>query len=275
MLFICLLFNLCVARDIILSAGIVNLEPGQNWEQYQLYKLYYDMKIITTSSILVYYITEDGNLDVYKSPNDQVTSEEFQFIVGQTIGLKSLPCLYCDSTIGVCANLSSRLENLYLNKDVFINDTITRALKYNWQGYTVDFEPDDDLDTDKLTSFIIEWNDELRKNNLILSIWIGAGTPYNMTLLFNTNISLVTMDTYYCDYTSFVDKVNNLESQNNISDLGFGLYSDYPVNETDFFDIIKWLSDSESNFKTNTLSIWASKIIPQWQSGLYYFLNLD
>jgi hypothetical protein len=275
-MFFFLLINLCISgsRDIILSAGIVNLAPGQNWHQYDLYKLYGSMKIITHSSILVYYITENGNLDVYSSPNDQVTSEEFQFIVGQTIGLKSLPCLYCDETIGLCNNLSSRLENLYANKNVFINDTIARAIKYNWYGYAVDFESgDNDLDADKLTSFIIEWNHELKKKNLTLVVWIGGGTPYNMTTLFNTDISLVTMDTYNCGYLDFISTASNLESQNVDSNLGFGFYGYYPNNNTEFFEIIKWLTDSYNN--TNIISIWASSILPQWYPGLYYFLNLN
>lgn len=265
------LLYLCYARDIILSAGLGNFSQQRLSSQYETYKLYAEMELITTASILVYNINIDGSLGIYNQ-NDLITSEKFQYMI-KDLGLKALPCLFCDSTIGACGDLSLRLENLFKHEQEFINETIYRAKKYGWEGYSVDFESYASYDIDKLTDFIINWQSALNDHGLILSVWIGA-LQYNYTVLFNTKINLVTMATYNQNYEDFVYIASQLQSATNISNIGYGFLTKaasgyYEISGNELMKIIKWLT----NTSAEVISIWSSIMSTDWYDGLRLFMR--
>jgi len=255
-------------KEVILSSGLGNWNHDQLLYQYNAYGAYANMKIITAASLLIYNLDDDGNLGVYETNDINWTAEKYQLDVSTNFKLKSVPCLYCDATQGMCINLSEKLEKLYKHQDEFIKGTITKP----WDGYVVDFEPDENVDKDKLTDFIIKWGIKLHTYNKTLTIWTGASTAYDMTKLNNISniINLISMDTYVNDYDTFINNAGNLIiSTNQIPRIGFGLLTDN-LPDTELIKIIKWLH----NIPCFGLSIWASIIPPSWYESLYSYLNL-
>lgn len=285
-LFILLTLIACISgRNVLLSSGLGGWTHAQLWNQYLSFRAYVNMNIINQVSILSYNIQDDGTLGTYNTNDPSFTSEQYQQFIKNELGVKSYPCLYCDATIGNCQNLTNRLQNLYQNQSGFINDTINRGIKYNYDGYVADFEPDSLIDWTQLTDFVLEWSNRLNDNNMTLSLWIGSGTPYDNRIYNNTNIILITMDTYQQSYDNFIIIASNLQTSSyNLSNIGFGLLTNYNfmnnksnnaltvknkiLDQSDIVDIISW-----SHFtNTQLLSIWASHIPPDWFIPLKMFV---
>lgn len=276
-------------REVILSAGLGNFTHEKLVTKINTFAAYKDMNIISGSSALVYFFGMNATLDTYNTSDPDISAEQFQLIL-RNKGLKAYPCIYCDSTIGNCKNINDRLNNLYLQQQTFIDETILRAQKYGWHGYTIDIEPDQNIDEIRLTNFMLDWGNQLNKNNMTLYIWIGGPTAYHMETLYNTNvdIKLITMDTYAPTYENFIEYASEpLVQINNVSKLGFGLLSSaYKINpntdsDTIIFNLLnsttqdtmmqitKWTKISN----VGALSIWASIIPPSWYYGLYLYLK--
>lgn len=278
MFIILLILVLATSNEIILFSGLLDWDDEKLMIQYNLYNSYYQMNLITGSSILLYGIGSDGMVETLNTSKiSHITSHEFQQSL-KKIGLKTFPTFFCDTTIGMCSNvdypLSYRLEQLYNNKNKFIETTIKNALKYNWDGYYFDLEPIEMIDNNKITNFIIEWALSLKKINRTLNIWIGGSSYYNTTLLYsNSNIYLTTMNTYNSYYDVFITTASQYYSQiSNISLLSYGLLT-YDnefenANESSVLDIMKWAKIT----KPYSISLWASHIPPKWYMGLKYFL---
>lgn len=274
--------NICViaTNEIILSSGIGNYNDNQLWQQYTAFKAYANIGVTTASSILSYNINEDGTLGSYIMNSTIWNPENYQQYIKQTTNLKSYPCIYCDETIGMCSNLSTRLLNLYANSNVFIENTVMLAQKYNYDGYMVDLEPINTINSTILTDFILNWNTAMNKNNLTLILWIGGSTQYDERILNTTNLRLITMNTYSNLYSSYINVMSNLQiSSNYIKQIGAGLLTNYGLkllpnyNENyvsnNISEIIKWSKKS----KINTISLWASHIDPLWFESLIYYIN--
>ena len=292
-----LLFVLClneiVSRDVMISTGIGGYTHEQLWSQFLAIKTYKNIGIVTTLSVLAYEIQGNGTLRAYHTNDTIWTSETYQQYVGEKLGLKSIPCIYCDTTIGTCPNLSEGLKMLYTNNTIatqFINDTLERALLYGYDGYIIDFEGTDSLNQTLLTEFLISWNYILNTNDMTLTIWIGGSSPYDLPLLFNSgSINLITMDTYYQPYTQFILTAGQLQvSVIDSAHLGFGILTDYNfpkqmrypeyvnlddnsnyISADDMINITNWCILT----KTNTLSLWASHVPPDWYMALVNFVN--
>src|SRR5579872_1040201 len=151
-----LFLKIVLTREIILSSGVTNWTTKQLTLQYNKYSAYANMGIVTASSILVYNLDNDGHLGTYATADQNMSAIEYQISL-KKLGLKIYPCLFCDTSIGVCNNLTKTMNKLYSHQQHFINDTITQALKFGWDGYTVDFETGDDkIDIEKFTDFILD-----------------------------------------------------------------------------------------------------------------------
>lgn len=265
-------------RQIILSAGLGIYSQISLLGQYEVFKNYSKLKLITTISILTYYIDFNGMLAVYNQ-NETVNAEEFQYFIKNETGLNALPCIFCDSTLGACggSDLYLRLQNLYNNKQSFINDTIRRAKKYGWIGYSVDIEEINTINIstyNKLTEFMIEWHYLLKKEGLTLSIWIGDAGMYNFTKLFHTSLQLITMSTYDSYYDDFITNAKWLIIGKNTSDVGFGFLTKAAsgreaLSGNEFYKIIDWLM----NTTCNTISIWSSFVDEEWFVAMNHYLN--
>lgn len=295
-----ILFVVCIqyalplveAREAILSCGLNGWNSDRLQNQYTAFGAYASMNIITASSILVYTIDEDGWLGTYttNTSSPYIDAEDYQRSL-QKFGLKTFPCIYCDATIGNCANLGDRLDKLFEHQQDFINSTIDRARKYGWNGYTVDFEPDQYVDADRVTDFILDWGKQLRAADLMLYVWIGGPTPYSMTRLQNTDIEikLITMNTYASSYDQFIySAADCITRSNSISNIGFGLLTIYEGQDTmnehmygsfkqaalEFDEVsMALVSGWAKTTKTHALSIWATNIPPTWWKSMYTYVN--
>jgi hypothetical protein len=258
-LLICIVYG----KEIILSAGVDKYALLPLEKQYMLYKSYKQKGLITGSSVLAYYLSENGTLESY---ND---GEELQYNLKHNLNLSAYPCLFCDSTIGACDNLFSRLNVLYSNETYFIEQSIYKANKYGWDGYYVDFEFNMFIDYNKLTNFILKWAKALYDNNLILNLWIGDTAYYNMTLLYNNkHIKLTTMTTYL--KTSDIVKII-VEGYYNVSNIMYGLLTYMPDNPaievlySDLSTVIELFNGTEA------ITLWASNIPESWYNSLLLF----
>ena len=294
-LFFLVFLQQCYSKEVILSSGIGNYAHQDLWNQYTAFKTYGDKNIISASSILLYYINDNGLLEPYKTSDTYWTGELYQQYIKHNTGLKSFPTLYCDATIGQCSNFNERIEKLYLNMSYFIKDSIVRAKLYNYDGYIVDFEPDSTINSTKITDFILEWNSALNYNNLSLNLWIGGNTPYDFRILNVSNLLLTTMNTYDNDYETFITTATQLQvNVNDVSRLGFGLLTNYgsynvkqqihplnifehantkdtPIHSSDLANIVDWLALTQNTF----LSLWTSHIDPLWHIPLNKFIQLS
>uniref|UniRef100_A0A6C0E0J9 GH18 domain-containing protein n=1 Tax=viral metagenome TaxID=1070528 RepID=A0A6C0E0J9_9ZZZZ len=270
-MFLLLLLNI-VSANVILSSGLTNWTNQQLTFQYNLYKTYKSMNIITGSSILVYEINENGEMDTYKT-NNNVSAEEYQYRLKKELGLKSYPCFFCDTTIQMCGGqgFSERFEKLYKNMSGFIDNTITKAIKYDYDGYYLDIELSTVIDKNKLTHFVNTWSKALKQINRTLNIWIdGYLSSYNSTMIYDNNdILLTTMNTYDTTFDIFLSQValNIGKIDNNRLSFGFLTY-DSVMNSVEIDKIIQWCKI----FKPYSLSLWASTIPLSWyQSIRNYF----
>jgi hypothetical protein len=277
---------------------------------YDAFNAYRRMGVITDSSILTYSIGLNGMLDPYNTSKLASQSiEQFQHSL-TLIDIPASPCIFCDETIGACKNLGTRLQKLYDNQDNFMQDSVNRATKYRWSGYTLDIEPVDYVNGTKLTTFVLEWADYLQKYDLVLSVWIGGDTVYGMDRLYGgpNNLQIFTMETYTSTYVDFIKQANlELISINNASRLGFGLLTsissanqtldheidqiigsinmngknsmriDNKVTDLDFM----WMSESDIGkvvdwvdvTKAGSMSIWATHIPPAWYAALKRYVG--
>lgn len=267
------LFSLIASKEVILSAGIGNYTEIQLMEQYLAYKSYTNIDLITAASILTYQLTTDGMLAEWKTEDPTMTAEQFQYLIKKNLGLKSYPCVFCDATSGACTNLSDRIDNMIANKNKFIENSIIRAQRYYWDGYIVDFEPENSVNTSAVTEFIIEWGTKLNLYNMTLGIWVGGLPIYDLNILSKyPYINIITMSTYVGTYNDFITNAAGLQTQLGISNLSYGLLTypmSYSFNETDLILISEWLKLT----KSNVLSLWASNIPPTWYKGLHKFLH--
>lgn len=276
------LLSVSTTKDVILSAGIGGYDENKLNDLYQNYKFYSEQKVITFASILTYYIDENGYMQSHNTSTKN-DAQSFQHFIKSNLGLKALPCIFCDETIGACCNLEDRMNRVYERQDQFIEESINIGLKYGWDGYAVDFEIARTIDMDLLTNFVLKWSDALYKNNMILDIWIGGDTFYNMSALYdsNTTFHLVTMNTYVSTYEIFVRNANiDLERINNATKLGYGLlttkYNKYAykndvitISNDDMEQIVDWCIKNDAY----ALSVWATGIPSNWINALKRFIK--
>lgn len=248
------------SNDVILSSDVNLWDRSQLLEQYNIFSMYREMNIISSSSILVYNLDINGNLDTYKTNDTSVTAEDFQLLVKE-IGLNSYPSLYCNND-GYCSNLTSRLDQLYKNQTHFIASVVQRIMANHADGFVINFKTNMQLDWVKLTSLLVELSTTLKIINKPLYIWIGNNTLYDDRIYSTPNIKLLLSNTYVNNYDQFIESATNtLIKMDNITRLGFTLLTSNNISEKDTINIIEWLVIA----KINTISIWSSTV-----SGFYY-----
>lgn len=267
-----LLVPISFAKEVVLSSGLGNYTDQQLQQQYTAFKAYKDMNLITTASMLIYNLNEDGTLGIYNTSSN-ITSEMYQKMLKLNLGLAAVPCLYCDATIGMCSNFSNRFNNLYSKMNEFIKSTIQIGLKNSWDGFYVDFEPDTDVNSTLVTNFVLEWNKQLQLNGMYLNLWIGGNAPYD-DRVFRSNILLTTMNTYSSSYYDFINVASGLQTTSmDITKLGFGLLTNYGSNQSnsDIDQIVEWSILT----KSMSLSLWASHINPEWFFALNKYVSAN
>eukprot|EP00732_Lithocolla_globosa_P002565 Lithocolla_globosa_v1_NODE_1719_length_2380_cov_8.299785.p1 type:complete len:374 gc:universal NODE_1719_length_2380_cov_8.299785:2323-1202(-) len=299
------LLGLASAGDVWLSSGYGGWTRQRMDQLYNDYQFYYQGNMTTHSSLLMYFFTTDGHFDHHENHNTpQGSVKPFAQALKSEIGLKAYPCFFCDETIGECSGLNSRLEAIYRREAEFIADTITEAKVYGWDGYTVDIESFGRLDSERLTTFLINWGVEMMNNGMTLQLWVGGPSQYNMGRLNDSPyvFPLQTMDTYRNSYSSWESAANSFLNQVHAEKAGFGLLVSHGLK--DLMDSLvaygadrdlvmkkygKYIEEDPTTYAlssedmyriaeysrergVDSLSLWASEIPVNWYGGLNDFV---
>jgi hypothetical protein len=252
---LCCLFFTFEAKEVVLSSGLQDWDREQLLTQYDLYQAYHDMGVITASSILVYNINQQGELDVYRTNDSVISAEGYQQSLKQDVGLRAFPCIYCDATVGFCAGLAKRLERTFANRAAFILNVTRRAEVFKWDAISVDFEPDSAINWRELSRLLVQLSEALSLVNVALHVWIGGPTRYDLDMFRDApNLHAITMDTYVHMYVDFVTAaMTTLAQSHNASRLGFGLLSSAEMPEDDMLKTVLWTQVT----KVPILSLWS------------------
>jgi len=264
-------------RSILLSSGLYNWTDKQLEQQYNYFSVYKRLNLITESSILTYVINIDGMIELIPT-NSQIDAEQYQYNISRSLNLPAYPCIFCDASIGFCSGFDDKINAVFKNQQRFIDDLINRSIKYNWSGYTIDFESDRSINGTLTTNLMIQLAKNLNIYNKKLYIWINYGVdviePFNISHLMNIhNIVLLTMNTYNNDYNMFIDVAASMIIHSKSFDrIGFGLLTydrSQVISEDILFKIITWLKV----VNITLLSLWASTIPPNWFLPLNNFMS--
>ena len=266
------MISIVSAKEIVLSAGLKDFTDQQLAEQYQRYENY--LPFITASSILVYEIGLNGTLQHYNISSKEYTAETYQQSLKKNLGLKSYPCIFCDSTLnGICDNIDLRLNNVLKRKEEFILESIGLAKKYEYDGYYLDLEGVTNVDQYLLTDFVNQWATAIAPYHLKLRVWIGPGTPFLLEkLLENCYTEIASFDTYTDDYQTFVNQASKYFNQIcNKSHLSYGLltYDTTLATKNTIHDIFEYITDID----VGSVTFWASTLPGHWLGTLKTFLS--
>src|SRR5437763_305654 len=86
-------------NKVILASGLINWDYLKLEEQYNAYRSYKRLGLITGSSINVYSIDKDGGIGLHAPSYQNITAEEYQYRIKQNLKLGAYPCFYCDATL--------------------------------------------------------------------------------------------------------------------------------------------------------------------------------
>lgn len=275
------------ATRIVLSGGVGGYTADQLQELGTSWAAYASAGMLDAVSVLAYNLNGDGSLGVYATNDTACPDGEAAQRALTPAGVRAIPTLYCDATLGNCAGLSARLDALLAHADAFVADTLARAATHGWDGYAVDFEPDGVVrNATALSAFLVTWADALAGADprRALYVWVGGDTPYDMHVLAAApNVTLLSMDTYVSTFADFVTPADALfRATGTGRRVGYGVLTQYgrasegdmrahrhtsddaPMNATELAAIVAWLCV----IRADSLQLWASHASPLWYAAL-------
>lgn len=216
------------ANNVWLSTGYGGWDHATLQNEWDRYQSYATAGAVTHSSLLMYGLNSDGSLMSWETGDASWPAKQFQKDLKTKLGLKAVPTLFCDETIGNCKPLATALSKIFQNPQVFIDATISEANQWDWDGFAVDLESFSSLSAKQTDDFLVQWGTALNKIGKELSIWIGGPTQYDVGVLARSTAinSLITMSTYTGSRSAFESIAQSTLSEvGNPSKTGFGLLS--------------------------------------------------
>ena len=268
------------ANNIWLSAGLGGYKHDQLQDLYNNFQQYKSDEQITVSSVLLYGIDETGSMFFWDTDDATWSSKNFQKDLQSKVGLKAYPCFFCDNTIGNCDNLADTLNEFATDESLrqkFISSTVDEALKWGWDGYAVDFETYSNVNASGVTSFVLEWGNELVKHDKKLSIWVGAGTQYDDQKLCTSPYieSCVTMSTYVGSYSAFEFQANELLKVVPEDKAGFGLLNSYAALKVATQTAVRNFPELKNEGKDGSQHISIGKLLLKKYNGLREIFRIN
>jgi hypothetical protein len=272
-----MIVNCYSLKSILLSSGLYKWSDKQLDQQYNYFSVYKKLNLITEASILTYVINTDGMVELIQT-NSSIDAEQYQYNISKNLNLLAYPCIFCDASIGFCSGFDDIINAVFKNQQRFIDDLIERSIKYNWSGYTIDFEPDRSINGSLTTNLMVQLAKKLDIYKKKLYIWINYGVnviePFNISHLMTIhNIVLLTMNTYNSDYNLFIETASSMIIHSKSFDrIGFGLLTydrTQVISEDSMMKIVAWLKV----VNISLLSLWASTIPPNWFLPLNNYMN--
>jgi hypothetical protein len=265
-----LLYLTQAINQVILSSNISTWNEDQLNEQYNLFSNYTKMQIITTASILVYTIDENGTLSVYGNLNTSdphITIEAYQMKLKQ-LNLRSVPTIYCTG------NITDRLRKLYKfydRKNAFIDNSVQKAVTFGYNGFILNIQPEEKINWYELSAFIVKWSHALKSINIPVYLTINCDTFYDHRVYNEAdNIIILSVDTYTDNYDDFVEVADyEVGYVPNVTRIGFGLLTNGNMSSEDALNVTKWLV----THNVSLLSAWLDIINDMSYQALFYYLN--
>ena len=120
------------------------------------------------------------------------------------------------------------MRQVFQNPKPFLNSCVEEAIKYNYKGYNLDWEPTDNVteqDGNDYAKFINIFANQLHQHDLKLSVDIATWSPiWNYDMIAKTNIDkAISMGTYTSTDTSFTTQLDLLIDSFGIQYSGVGL----------------------------------------------------
>jgi len=161
--------------------------------------------------------------------------------------------------------------------DEFTEQCVSEAMKYNFTGYNLDWEPTDGVNEDdgaRYAQFIEDFAQGLHAKNIKIKVDVATwSTVWDYTAIAATSADyIITMGTYTSNDTSFVNQLSKAVTA--FGDrLGVGLESvnastseRIPLNE------VIWRFQEIEDSGATEIDIWKFPIPPMWWSIMRQFL---
>jgi len=167
-----------------------------------------------------------------------------------------------------------RLRTLFRNPTGFVHDAVKAAVKHNYAGYNIDFEPDDQgnaTDAAQFAVFLDLFAKALHAKGKTLSVDVaGWNAIWDFQLIAAVSVDkVITMDTYVKDDAEFLTELNRAVQDIGIAKLGVGLECD--VNLTD--SQVAYRFQAIQSVGALEIDIWQSPIASNFWSYLKEFLH--
>ena len=120
------------------------------------------------------------------------------------------------------------MREAFANVDYFTEQCVTEALKYNYTGYNLDWEPTDGVeegDSEAYAKFIDSFAVGLHKHNIKLQVDVaGWSDIWDYGAINNTHVDyIISMSTYTSNDDSYTNEINNMMNNIDINRIGIGI----------------------------------------------------
>eukprot|EP01006_Ploeotia_vitrea_P047715 TRINITY_DN67150_c7_g1_i1.p1 TRINITY_DN67150_c7_g1~~TRINITY_DN67150_c7_g1_i1.p1 ORF type:complete len:198 (+),score=11.66 TRINITY_DN67150_c7_g1_i1:302-895(+) len=189
------------------------------------------------------------------------------------MGMKTYPMI---TTVNI-----EWIRQLYTNPQPFIDTAVSAAMKHNYNGYCIDFEPEHNVTHDdgvQYAKFLTKLADALHKHGKTLGVATASWTPlWNWPLLANSSVdTLQVMSTYCSSSTTFNKRLEKEILAFSPNQLGVGMITYDASTKKPFtkeqlqsrFDALNFFNDFALE-----LDIWVSPIPDLWWDFLASWKN--
>lgn len=269
---ICLwLFALVATKsvDVTLTLELASLSSGDLLQEYKNVGLYAQMNLITATSVLAYTIATTGELNVRPTANASFDVEAFQWKLQSHFGLRSFPCLFCDSLGGNCSNITTRLTNMYAKESDFLANITSKAARGLWSGFAVFLKTDEEIDWALWSRFLQRLADALNPLRIPLHLWIHDQTFYEASLLEAPNVIVLSMHDAQ-DYNHLLNvTLTDMERVGNATRFGLAVFLPMYMTRHDSLQLVSWMRGAQ----ISTLYLWSNQIDAFAFAFLHRFLT--
>lgn len=171
------------------------------------------------------------------------------------------------------------MRDAFENVDYFTEQCVNEALKYNYTGYNLDWEPTEGVvagDSAAYTQFIDDFAIGLHKHNIKLQVDVaGWSDIWDYSGINSTHADyIISMSSYTSNDNSFANEIDHLIDTVDINRIGVGVEmvnastgDRMPISE------VKFRFDSIIHANINEIDIWRFPVPPLWWPLIDSFLN--
>lgn len=162
------------------------------------------------------------------------------------------------------------MREVFANPLLFIDQCISEAQKYGYNGYNLDWEPTDDVSEEDgiaYAQFIETFAQTMRASNLGLSVDIATWSPiWNYDALSQTSVDkFISMGTYTSNDDSFSSQLSMLVDSFGPSRSGVGLETvNASTEERIPIEEVEWRFQEIKKSGAVEVDLWRTPVPPLW-----------